>query len=81
MHLMTIMTVQHARNTETMRLYQLSDRCLFRCSIVVTINVCEKLDRVMPFLFEHLFVARLAREDWLVDVAVVEATLALHVLC
>jgi len=69
-----------------MRLYQLGDRCL-SCSAIVIIfaifgfNFCEKLDGVMAFLSKHLFVACLARENGLVDVAIVEATLALHILC
>ena len=63
-----------------MRLDQLSNRRLLRCPVVILTYVSKKLDGIVPLLPKHLFVACLARENGLIDVAVVEATLALHVL-
>ena len=74
---MAFVTVQHASYTETMRFNVLGDLQLPCC---LTLAVFEDDLGFETLNLQHLLVAGLAREDWLVYIAVFISTLSLHVL-
>ena len=78
MHLVALMTVQHARYTEAVWLNYLA-QC--QLSLSLCLAIFEKLRWLVSFLLQHFLVTGLTGEDWLVDIAIWVATLLLDILC
>ena len=73
-HLMPLMTVEHASYTEAMWFDYFCERKLSLGSLFTG------QDSLLPFLLGHFFIACLAREYWLVNVAILVTTLPLYIL-
>ena len=73
-HIMPLMTVEHARHTETMWLNDLCERKLPLC-----VRLTDQ-ETFLPLLLDHFFITCLARKYLLVNIAVFISTLLLYIL-